>query len=133
MIGIKPGFVAVLHLVMGHRPQAGLMGHDDSPFAAALAGRQSAALDHVFDAHGLVVDGGDNQGTDFAQAAFLLAPQNAGGLRRVGHPQHLADRVLAAAEEAHAADGHGHVALLDVVATHRGVAVGQRGLQLGQA
>ena len=132
MIRLETGFVAVVHLEMRHRPQAGLVTDDDSLLARPLAGRQPPSLDHVFDAHRLVVDGSDDQGADVANAAFLFAAKDSGGLHGIGHPQHLAHRVFPAAEQAHAAHGQRHVALIDIIAAHRGIAVGQRVLQLGQ-
>ena len=132
VIRLKMGFVAVVHLEMGEHPQAGLVADDDSLLARPLAGSQPPALDHVFDAHRLVVDGGDDQGADVADAAFLFVAKDSGGLHRVGHPQHLADRVFPAAEQAHAAHRQRHVALVDIIAAHRGVAVGEHVLQLGQ-
>ena len=46
--------------------------------------------------------------------------------------EHLAHRVLAAAEQADAADGHRDLPLADVIAANRFVAVGDRFLELGQ-
>ena len=49
------------------------------------------------------------------------------------HPQRLAHRVFPAAEKAHAAHGQHLVALIDIIAAHGGIAVGQHALQLRQA
>ena len=53
------------------------------------------------------------------------------GLRRP-RAQHLVHRIHAAAEQADAAHGQGDLALVDVIAAHGGIAVGQRLLKLGQ-
>jgi hypothetical protein len=67
-------------------------------------------------------------------AARALGPLQGRGRLRVGvlHAEHLHHRVQAAADQADAADVHGHAALDDVVAAHVGVGVGQGGLDLLQ-
>ena len=65
-------------------------------------------------------------------AADFLRAEDGGCLGRALERQHLVHRVQAAAEQADAPRRHGHLALGDVVATHGGVGVGQRRLELGQ-
>ena len=124
---------------------------------------QPAPLDDVVDEDRAVVDRGDDELADFADAPILSCPQER--CRRLGkptpllfaqlldlrtllplrpdqrrrrrgigilHAEHGRHRILAAAEQADAADVQGDVALHHVVAADVGVGVGQRVLHLLQ-
>ena len=113
-------------------PQPRLVADDHALFAGQLPWRKPSALDHVLDADRLVVDRGDDQAADFPDPAQFLRAEDGGGGGRALQPQHLVHRVQAAAKQADAPHRHGNLALVEVVAAHRGVAVGQRRLELTQ-
>src|SRR2546423_343595 len=55
--------------------QAGLEPHDHALPAHVLLGTQRPALDHILNANGDVVDGGNHDLTDFPDAVLLLGPK----------------------------------------------------------
>ena len=74
------------------------MADDDAAIGVALAWGKAASFDHVFHAHGLIIDGRNHERADVAQAAFFLVTEDPRRLRRVGHAQHLLNGIFAAAE-----------------------------------
>ena len=108
------------------------MAHDDAKVGPGFAGSEPSPFHDVFDTHRLIIDRGDDQRAYVAHTALFFSPQDRGGCHRVFQSEHHRDRVGAAAEKSDAADGHGDLSLVDVVTTHRRIAVGDGCLELGQ-
>ncbi len=119
-------------MVIADPTQSRLVAHDHALFAGQLPREEPSSLDHVLHADRLIVDRGDDQAADLLDSPQFLRAEDGGGGGRVLQPQHLVDRVQAAAEQADTPRRHGHLALGEVVAAHRGVGVGQRQLDLAQ-
>src|SRR5262245_31525395 len=84
----------------------------------------------MFDADRHVVGRGQHDLADFRDPTPLLPAEEVAGGGGLLHPQHLQERVLAAAQQAQTADNLGGVTLNDVVAARVGVARRQHVLKL---
>ena len=121
-----------LGAVIADPSQPGLVADHDTLLAGQLIRGKPSPLDHVFDPDRLVVDRSDDQAADLPDPAQFLRTKDRGGGLGAFHAQHLVHRVQAAAKEADAPHRHGNLPLVEVVAAHRGVAVGERCLELTQ-
>ncbi len=119
-------------MVITDPAQSRLVADDHALFAGQLTREEPSPLDDVLDADRLVVDRGDHQAADFLDPPLLLRTEPGGGGGRALHRHDLVHRVQAAAKQADTPRRHGHLALGDVVAAHRGVGVLQRRLKLAE-
>src|SRR5262249_15066380 len=99
-----------------HPAEARLAADDYALPASRRPVADRASLDHVIDADRHVVHRSDHDLADLADAALLLLAEHAGRLGRVVQAEDAQHRVLAAAEQADAADHLDRAPLLQVVA-----------------